>query len=129
MLALSTGCATGSLGSFIHGTRDRLKNISDTQLEKIPEIVASSLASKLGIIVRDLRNESGLSQERYAAKCGLHRTYIGSIERGEKTVTIETASKLAQAFGISLSQLLERLETQKNGDGEFIYSKSECRSP
>lgn len=68
--------------------------------------------------MRDLRGEIGLSQEQYAAKCGLHRTYIGSIERGEKTVTIETASKLAQAFGMSLSQLFERLENQQTLEGE-----------
>lgn len=63
--------------------------------------------------MRDLRSETGLSQEQYADKCGLHRTYIGSIERGEKAVTIDTAHKLAQAFGISLSQLFQRLENQQ----------------
>ncbi|MBF6614673.1 MAG: helix-turn-helix transcriptional regulator [Chloroflexi bacterium] len=41
--------------------------------------------------------------------CGVHRTYTGQIERGEKTVTIETASRLAHALGLSLSDLFANL--------------------
>jgi transcriptional regulator with XRE-family HTH domain len=44
--------------------------------------------------------------------CGLHRTYIGSIERGEKTVTIATANKIADALGLRLWQLLRRADEQ-----------------
>jgi len=73
-----------------------------------------NLANRMGEIVRLFRNEAGLSQEGLAARCNLHRTYIGSIERGEKTITIETAQKLAKAFGISLTQLFQRLENQQD---------------
>ncbi len=58
-----------------------------------------------------------MSQEEFAYRCGLHRTYIGSIERGEKSVTIETANKIARALGIPLSQIflqLEQLEAEHN---------------
>jgi transcriptional regulator with XRE-family HTH domain len=72
--------------------------------------MVETLAHRLGIIIRSLRVEANLSQEELAARCGLHRTYIGSIERGEKTITIETAQKLARAFDITLTQLFERLE-------------------
>lgn len=51
-----------------------------------------------------------LSQEEFADQCGLHRTYIGAIERGEKTVTIETALKLAKALNLTLSQIFAALE-------------------
>lgn len=71
-----------------------------------------TLAQQMGVVIRSLRTEVGLSQEELAARCGLHRTYIGSIERGEKTITIETAQKLAKAFGISLTQLFSQLESQ-----------------
>ncbi|HET6385749.1 MAG TPA: helix-turn-helix transcriptional regulator [Armatimonadota bacterium] len=46
--------------------------------------------------MRRLRTNVALSQESLAAVCGLHRTYVGAIERGEKTMTIETAGKLAR---------------------------------
>ena len=70
------------------------------------------LAKQLGIVIRKLRIEARMSQEGFADHCGLHRTYVGSIERGEKTVTIETADKLARAFSLSLSQLFQRMEQE-----------------
>jgi transcriptional regulator with XRE-family HTH domain len=72
-----------------------------------------SLARRLGELVRRLRQEAGMSQEKFALRCGLHRTYMGQIERGEKTVTIETANKLAQGLGLSLSELFTYLEREK----------------
>ena len=65
-----------------------------------------------GETVRRLRLERGYSQERFAEMCGLHRTYIGSIERGEKVVTIVTAEKLARALGLSLTGLFAELERE-----------------
>jgi transcriptional regulator with XRE-family HTH domain len=70
----------------------------------------ASLARQLGSLIRQLRLEAGVSQEEFADRCGIHRTYIGSIERGEKTITIETALKIATALSIPLSQLFLRLE-------------------
>lgn len=68
------------------------------------------IAVEFGILVRRLRTEAGLSQEEFAHRVGIHRTYAGAVERGEKTVTIETAHKLAQALELSLSQLFALLE-------------------
>jgi transcriptional regulator with XRE-family HTH domain len=68
------------------------------------------LAERLGKCIRRLRSEAGLSQEAFADRCGLHRTYMGCIERGEKTITIETADKVARALGLTLSQLFKALE-------------------
>lgn len=79
----------------------------------------ASLARQLGALIRQLRLEEGLSQEVFADLCGLHRTYIGLIERGEKTITIETAQKIAMALKMPLSQLfllLEREEVESNKD-------------
>lgn len=70
------------------------------------------LAKKFGAIIRRLRLQKGMSQEQFSDICGLHRTYVGSIERGEKTVTIETANKLAMAFGLTLVQLFRLLEKE-----------------
>lgn len=70
----------------------------------------------MGQVVRGLRLDSGLSQESFAGRSGLHRTYIGCIERGEKSITIDTAQKLAQAFDISLSELFKKLEDEETDD-------------
>lgn len=52
------------------------------------------------------RHEKGLSQEVFAFKCNLHRTYIGAIERGERNITIKTLQTLAETMCISVVQLL-----------------------
>lgn len=83
----------------------------------------SSLARQLGTLIRQLRLEVGISQEEFADRCGLHRTYIGSIERGEKTITVETALKIAQALGLSLSQMfsqLEKLEAENHSGNDHF---------
>ena len=61
-------------------------------------------------MVRQRRMRQGLSQERLAELCGLHRNYIGAIERVERTPSIVTTDKLAEAFGTSLSGLFAELE-------------------
>ncbi len=76
-----------------------------------------ALTVQFGVLIRRLRMERGLSQEEFARRCGLHRTYIGSIERGEKTVTIETADKLAKALGTDLGNLFVLLEeAERSGE-------------
>ena len=61
--------------------------------------------SRFGVRVRQLRTERGLSQEAFADKAGLHRTYIGSIERGEQNISLVNIEKLAATLGISLAEL------------------------
>ena len=56
--------------------------------------------------VRSYRFQRNLSQEELADKCGLHRTYIGSVERGERNVTLRTLSILADALNIQVTDLL-----------------------
>ncbi len=57
--------------------------------------------------IAQLRTESGLSQEKFAFKCGVDRTYIGTIERGEKSPTLNTIDKLATALGVSFKELFD----------------------
>lgn len=58
--------------------------------------------------VRKKRNELGISQENLAFMCGLHRTYISDIERATRNVSIDNIEKIARAFKISPSKLLEQ---------------------
>ncbi len=61
---------------------------------------------KFGRVVRRLRMERGLSQEDFAAKADLHRTYMGGIERGERNPTLSTMLRIAKALGLPPSHLL-----------------------
>ncbi|MGC2111081.1 MAG: helix-turn-helix transcriptional regulator, partial [Candidatus Korobacteraceae bacterium] len=56
--------------------------------------------------VRALRKKRGWSQEAMAEECGLHRTYVGAIERGERNVTLDTLKQLADALGVSSAELI-----------------------
>lgn len=57
--------------------------------------------------VEALRKKENLSQEELAFKCELHRTYIGAIERGEKSPTLNTIEKIAKGLNIKIHQLFE----------------------
>lgn len=70
--------------------------------------MSDSILLSFGQRVRELRQRNGWSQELLAKKTGLHRTYIGGIERGERNVCLENIEKIAVAFDISLSQLFEQ---------------------
>jgi transcriptional regulator with XRE-family HTH domain len=63
------------------------------------------IQARFGVRVRQLRTERSLSQEAFADKAGLHRTYIGSIERGEQNISLENIQKLAATLGVSLAEL------------------------
>jgi len=58
---------------------------------------------KFGKKVRDERMKLELSQEELASRAGVHRTYIGMIERAEKNITLENIEKIAKALGIKIS--------------------------
>jgi transcriptional regulator with XRE-family HTH domain len=62
----------------------------------------------LGRRIRDLRTKRGWTQEQFAEFCGLHRTYMGHVERGEKNVSLSTVLRVANALGIRLSALFGR---------------------
>ena len=52
------------------------------------------------------RQKIGISQELLAEKCGLHRTYIGAVERGERNISVDNMERIAQAIGVDIIKLL-----------------------
>lgn len=68
-----------------------------------------------GAAVREWRQKLGLSQEEFADKARIHRTYVSSIERGKVQVSIGIAYKLAVALEVPLSRLFADLERELNG--------------
>jgi len=72
-----------------------------------------SLMAVLAANIRNFREAKSISQEEFADMCGLHRTYIGSVERGERNVTLSTLEVFASVIGVSVPQLLTG-KTPKN---------------
>ena len=70
----------------------------------------------LGRAVRDLRLGHGISQEDLAHLSGMHRTYLGGIERGERNISYANLKKLADALRVPASELLARAEEHEGSD-------------
>ena len=66
-----------------------------------------NILKRFGEKVRLLRKAKGLSQESFASECGLDRTYVGGIERGERNVALRNLEAIAAALGITLAQLMD----------------------
>ena len=76
-----------------------------------------TLARRFGELVRRLRQERGYSQEEFSFRVGLHQTYVSSVERGERNVTIQTADRIAKALGTTLADLFGELEQGSDEPG------------
>jgi transcriptional regulator with XRE-family HTH domain len=72
-------------------------------------MATSQTLIKFGEIVRKKRLEKNLSQEDFAELVGVHRTYIGMLERAEKNITLLNIEKIANALNISIAELLKEL--------------------
>ena len=65
----------------------------------------------LGDVLREARAESRISQEELGLRTGVHRNYIGGIERGERNPSVTTIATLADALDVKLSELFARAES------------------
>lgn len=64
----------------------------------------------LGKCIRELRTDkTGLSQEKFALKIGMDRTYFASVENGKRNISIVNIKKIADGLGVTLSELFENL--------------------
>jgi transcriptional regulator with XRE-family HTH domain len=68
-------------------------------------VSALDVRIRFGRTVRSRRQKLGVSQEEFADMCGLDRTYVGGIERGERNLSLVNIEKIAKTFRISLSDL------------------------
>lgn len=60
---------------------------------------------KFGNRVREIRNDAGISQEELAFRAGIHRTYLGGIERGERNPSLKNIDRIAKALNIEIAEL------------------------
>jgi len=75
------------------------------------------LLTGLGEAIRELRDELGVSQERLGLDSGVHRNYIGGIERAERRPTLGAVAQLAVTLGIRPSELIARAEEHASKHG------------
>ena len=69
---------------------------------------SDNLRAVLAENIKAFRREKGFSQEELAEQCGLHRTYIGSVERRERNATLSTLEVLASTLGVTVPDLLTK---------------------
>ena len=72
-----------------------------------------TLREQLGRTIRHLRTQAGFSQERFADACALHRTYIGSVERGETNISLDNIALIARTLALPVSKLFAAAETER----------------
>lgn len=70
----------------------------------------TELQAALGKTIRELRGARGYSQESFADAVGLHRTYMGGIERGERNVGVVNLARIAETLDLPLSGLIAKAE-------------------
>ena len=63
----------------------------------------------VGMSIRELRLAKGISQEALADEVGIHRTYIGSVERGERNISLENIVRIAKALRVRPHELLKEI--------------------
>ncbi|MDX9976351.1 helix-turn-helix domain-containing protein [Thiopseudomonas denitrificans] len=77
---------------------------------------SGTLRAVLAENIKSFRREKGFSQEELAEQCGLHRTYIGSVERHERNVTLSTLEVLALTLGVTVPDLLTKHESPSTNE-------------
>lgn len=73
-----------------------------------PASLKITARERFAVNLRKARLASGLSQEELAAKSGLHRNYVGSVERNEKNISLDAMERLARALKLDVVELLAR---------------------
>jgi transcriptional regulator with XRE-family HTH domain len=68
------------------------------------------ICDRVGSRIRELRNTTGLSQEKFALKIGMDRTYYASVESGRRNISIINLEKISIGLGVTLSELFSNME-------------------
>lgn len=82
-------------------------NFAKASINHIVFFMKESILLRFGVAVQSRRKALNLSQEQLAESAGVHRTYIGMIERAEKNITLVNIEKIAKALKVSISELVE----------------------
>ncbi len=75
--------------------------------QKVCDVQTSQLSKQLGACIRDLRQQTGLSQVEFGERCGFYQTYLSRIENGRANPTINAIEVIANALGMTVFELYE----------------------
>lgn len=78
--------------------------------------MATTIQKAFGACVRKFRTETGLSQEKFALKINMDRTYFASVESGRRNISIENIKKIADGLNLSLSDLFSAVDIYEEDD-------------
>lgn len=93
--------------------------------ERLPNLLLKALGRR----IRELRTEQGYSQEAFADKCGVHRTFMGTVERGESNLSFQNILKIAINLGVSLSTLFLNLEGKAEASPTLTTASKSRNNP
>ena len=74
------------------------------------------IQKKFGLAIKKLREETGLSQEKFALSIGMDRTYYASVEAGKRKISLQNIYKIADGFDVSVSALFVVIEKMEEGE-------------
>ncbi|SFC56505.1 helix-turn-helix domain-containing protein [Butyrivibrio sp. YAB3001] len=72
------------------------------------------LAKKLGERIKELRKKTGLSQEKFALKINMDRTYFATVEMGKRNVSLQNIEKIAKGLDVTISELFDGIEGESD---------------
>lgn len=68
------------------------------------------IQENFGKALKSIREDSGISQEKFALSIGMDRTYYASVEAGKRNISLQNIQKIASGFGLSITELFEKVE-------------------
>ena len=84
---------------------NRIMN-NGTTIDLLNEEQGLAILKKFGEVIRRRRVELNLTQEQFSMRAGLHRTYVSSVERGQRNIALLNIESLAQALGVKMAELM-----------------------
>ena len=91
----------------------------------VDEAISKRLLLALGQRIRELRAQQGYSQEAFVDKCGVHRTFMGTVERGESNLSFGNIARVAATLGVTPSTLFQGLEAESSHSRRRVRLKYE----
>src|SRR4051812_9018518 len=96
--------------------RPVMASTEDSRCRRDPGAALSDVTVRFGKRLREVRTRKGISQERLAELAGLHRTYVSSVERGERNISLINIEGLAEALGVPMADLMPDRPPAGGGD-------------